>query len=133
MPAFVPTALLANGHNTTSSKILSGFAHGVFHQIDKISLTAGVRSSKDTKDEQFDNAIVITSLDTETNHFDWKAGIDFKLAQGLMLCASEATRYFPQAFNPRPFRSRSSCRWTARRRPPTKSASRATSRTAVCA
>jgi iron complex outermembrane receptor protein len=103
IPAFVPTALLVNGHNTTSSKNVSGFAHGVFHLNDMISLTAGVRYSKDDKDEQFDNSIVITSLDTDANHFDWKAGIDFKLAQGLMLYASAATSYRPQAFNPRPF------------------------------
>jgi len=103
IPAFVPTALLVNGHNTTSSKNQSAFAHGVFHLNDKISFTAGLRYSKDNKDEQFDNSIVITTLDTETNHFDWKAGVDFKLAPGWMLYGSAATSYRPQAFNPRPF------------------------------
>jgi iron complex outermembrane recepter protein len=103
IPAFVPTALLVNGHNTTSSENVSGFAHGVFHMSEKISFTAGVRYSKDTKDEQFDNSIVITALDTDTNHFDWKAGVDFKMADGFMLYASAATSYRPQAFNPRPF------------------------------
>jgi iron complex outermembrane recepter protein len=103
IPAFVPTALLVNGHNTTSSKNQSAFAHGVFHLNDKISFTAGLRYSKDNKDEQFDNSIVITTLDTSANHFDWKAGVDFKLADGMMMYASAATSYRPQAFNPRPF------------------------------
>ena len=31
IPAFVPTALLVNGQNTTSSENLSAFAHTVFH------------------------------------------------------------------------------------------------------
>jgi iron complex outermembrane receptor protein len=103
IPAFVPTALLVNGHNTTSSKNQSAFAHGVFHLNDKVSFTAGLRYSKDNKDEQFDNSIVITTLDTAANHFDWKAGVDFKLTDGMMVYASAATSYRPQAFNPRPF------------------------------
>ena len=103
IPAFVPTALLVNGKNTTSSENLSAFAHGVFHVTDRFSLTAGLRYSTDKKDEQFDNSIVITSLDTDENHFDWKAGADFKLNDSMLLYASAATSYRPQAFNPRPF------------------------------
>lgn len=103
IPAFVPNALLVNGRNTTSSENLSGFAHGVFHLSDRLSLTAGLRYSTDQKDEQFDNSIVVTQLDTDTNHFDWKAGIDYKLDDGMLVYASAATSYRPQAFNPRPF------------------------------
>ncbi len=103
IPAFVPTALLVNGRNTTSSENLSGFAHGVYHLSDKISFTAGVRYSTDQKDEQFDNSIVVTQLDTDESHFDWKAGVDFKFTDSLMMYASAATSYRPQAFNPRPF------------------------------
>ena len=103
IPAFVPNALLVNGQNTTSSENLSGFAHGVFHLTDRWSLTAGVRYSTDKKNEQFDNSIVKTSLDTNESHFDWKAGADFKVAQNMLLYVSAATSYRPQAFNPRPF------------------------------
>jgi len=99
----VPTALLVNGQNTTSSENLSGFAHGVWHVTDKFSLSAGVRYSTDKKDELFDNSIVKTALNTDENHFDWKAGADFKLAQNMLLYVSAATSYRPQAFNPRPF------------------------------
>ena len=103
IPAFVPTALLVNGQNTTSSENLSGFAHGVWHVSDKFSLTAGVRYSTDQKDEEFDNSIVVTQLDTDESHFDWKAGIDYKFTDTFMAYASAATSYRPQAFNPRPF------------------------------
>jgi iron complex outermembrane recepter protein len=103
IPAFVPTALLVNGQNTTSSENLSGFAHTVWHFGDKLSLNAGVRYSTDKKDEDFDNSIVVTQLDTDGNHTDWKAGIDYKFTEGMMAYASAATGYRPQAFNPRPF------------------------------
>jgi len=103
IPAFVPTALLVNGQNTTSSENISGFAHGVLHVTDKLSLTAGVRYSTDQKDEEFDNSIVVTQLGTDESHFDWKAGIDYKFTENFMGYASAATSYRPQAFNPRPF------------------------------
>jgi iron complex outermembrane receptor protein len=103
IPAFVPTALLVNGQNTTTSENLSGFAHGVFRVNDRFSLTAGVRYSTDEKGEEFDNSIVVTNLTTDESHFDWKAGLDFKLAENMLLYASAATSYRPQAFNPRPF------------------------------
>jgi iron complex outermembrane receptor protein len=103
IPAFVPTALLVNGQNTTTSENLSGFAHGVWHVNDKLSLTAGVRYSTDEKAEDFDNSIVRTQLTTDENHFDWKAGIDYKFTESFMGYISAATSYRPQAFNPRPF------------------------------
>jgi iron complex outermembrane receptor protein len=103
IPAFVPNALLVNGKNTTSSENLSAFANGVFHVTDRFSLSAGLRYSTDQKDEEFDNSIVITALDTDENHFDWKFGADFKLTDAMLVYASAATSYRPQAFNPRPF------------------------------
>ena len=103
IPAFVPTRLLVNGHNETSSENISGFASGVFHVGDKLSLTAGVRYSTDKKNEDFDNSIVVTQLDTDESHFDWKVGADFKLTDSMLLYTSAATGYRPQAFNPRPF------------------------------
>ncbi len=103
IPAFVPNALLVNGHNTTSSENLSGFLHGVFRLGDRFSLNAGLRYSTDQKDEEFDNSIVITALDTDESRLDWKLGADFKINDGMMVYASAATSYRPQAFNPRPF------------------------------
>jgi iron complex outermembrane receptor protein len=94
---------LVNGLNITKSENESGFVHGVFNVTDRLSLTAGVRYSQDKKDENFDNTIVVTSLNTSENHTDWKAGIDFKFTPDVMMYLSAATGYRPQAFNPRPF------------------------------
>ncbi len=103
IPAFVPTALLVNGQNITSSENLSGFVHTVWHAGDKLSFNAGVRYSTDKKDENFDNSIVKTTLGTNENHFDWKAGVDYKFTDQMMGYVSASTGYRPQAFNPRPF------------------------------
>ncbi|HKE43416.1 MAG TPA: TonB-dependent receptor, partial [Steroidobacteraceae bacterium] len=103
IPAFVPTAFLVNGLNKTSSENKSAYAHAVFDVTDKLSLTAGLRYSKDDKDEDFDNTIVVTALNTSESRTDWKAGIDYKFTDTIMAYASAATGYRPQAFNPRPF------------------------------
>jgi iron complex outermembrane receptor protein len=103
IPAFVPMGLLVNGHNQTTSENLSGFAHGNFRISDNFSLSAGLRYSTDQKDEDFDNSIVVTQLDTDESRVDWKVSADWTIAQGFMLYASAATGYRPQAFNPRPF------------------------------
>jgi iron complex outermembrane receptor protein len=103
IPAFAAGPFLVNGLNNTESENISGFAHAVFDVTDALSLTAGVRYSEDTKDEQFDNTIVRTTGSASDSHFDWKLGIDYRFTDGFMLYASAATGYRPQAFNPRPF------------------------------
>jgi outer membrane receptor protein involved in Fe transport len=123
-PAFVPTALLVNGQNTTSSENLSGFAHGVFHVTDKLSLTAGVRYSTDQKDEEFDNSIVVTQLDTDENHFDWKAGIDYKFSDSSWRTRRRRPAIARRRSTRGPSRSRSSWALTVKRRLHTRSASR---------
>ena len=94
---------LVNGHNITDSENKSVFAHGVYSLTDKLSVTLGARYSKDDKNERFDNTIVATSLDTSDNHFDWKAGVDYKFTDTMLGYVSAATGYRPQSFNPRPF------------------------------
>jgi iron complex outermembrane receptor protein len=103
LPAFVPGPFLVNGLNNTQSENTSAFAHGVFDISDRLSVTAGVRYSEDTKDEQFDNTIVRAIGSANDTHFDWKAGIDFKITDDFMAYGAIATGYRPQAFNPRPF------------------------------
>lgn len=94
---------LVNGLNITESENTSAFAHGVFDLTDRLSLTAGLRYSTDDKADDFDNNIVVTTLDASDSRTDWKAGIDFKLTDDALIYASAATGYRPQAFNPRPF------------------------------
>jgi iron complex outermembrane receptor protein len=94
---------LVNGNNNTKSENKSAFAHAVYDLTDQLSLTGGVRYSKDDKDEQFDNSIVVTSLGTSENSFDWKVGVDYQFTDTLLGYVSAATGYRPQSFNPRPF------------------------------
>ena len=94
---------LVNGNNITDSRNESAFAHVVYDLTDKLSVTGGIRYSKDKKDEQFDNTIVVTSLNTDNSHFDWKAGVDYKFTDAVLGYVSAATGYRPQSFNPRPF------------------------------
>lgn len=103
IPAFVPGAFLVNGLNNTQAENISGFAHVVFDLTDKLSVTAGVRYSEDTKDEVFDNSIVQTTGTATDSHLDWKAGIDYQFTENFLGYVSAATGYRPQAFNPRPF------------------------------
>jgi iron complex outermembrane recepter protein len=103
IPAFVPAPFLVNGFNKTGAENKSGYAHFVFDVTERLSLNAGARYSEDSKDEDFDNSIVVTSDSTSDTHFDWKAGIDFRVTDDFMVYASAATGYRPQAFNPRPF------------------------------
>jgi iron complex outermembrane receptor protein len=103
IPAFVPAPFLVNGFNITESENNSVFGHLVFDLTDKLSITAGARYSEDTKDEQFDNSIVVTTGSAENTHEDWKLGIDYQFTEAFLAYASAATGYRPEAFNPRPF------------------------------
>src|SRR5262249_6504667 len=94
---------LVNGNNITKSENKSAFAHAVYDLTDQLSVTGGIRYSKDDKDENFDNSIVRTSLGTSENSFDWKAGVDYKFTDSVLGYLSAATGYRPQSFNPRPF------------------------------
>jgi iron complex outermembrane receptor protein len=94
---------LVNGNNITDSENRSAFAHVVFDLTEKLSITGGIRESKDIKNERFDNTIVVTSLDTDEDHFDWKLGLDYKFTDAILGYVSAATGYRPQSFNPRPF------------------------------
>ena len=78
--------------------------HTVFHFTDKL-LVDGRRALLDRqKDEDFDNSIVVTQLDTdEKPHRLEGRRRTTSSPTGMMIYASAATGYRPQAFNPRPF------------------------------
>ena len=103
IPAFVPGAFLVNVLNITEAENNSVFAHGIFDLTDRMSVTAGLRYSEDTKDEDFDNNIV-QAINTAENHStDWKLGLDYRVSDDVLVYGSAATGYKPEAFNPRPF------------------------------
>ena len=92
-----------NTQNIADSESYAGFGHVVFDLTDRLSLNAGVRSSNDTKDVAFDNTFVVTPINIDDDHLDWRAGLDFKLSDDVLSYASVATGYRPPAYNPRPF------------------------------
>jgi iron complex outermembrane receptor protein len=92
-----------NSENIADSKSYAGFLHTVTNLTDRLSMTLGGRYSNDKKDVAFDNTFVVTPIHISDNHFDWRAGLDFKATSDVMVYASASTGYRPPAYNPRPF------------------------------
>lgn len=98
-----PNNISVNAQNIADSKSEAAFLHTVTNLTDKLSMTVGMRYSKDTKDVDFDNSFFIGPIKLSDNHFDWRAGLDYKVTSNLMIYGSAATGYRPGAYNPRPF------------------------------
>jgi iron complex outermembrane receptor protein len=110
LPAFVAASIIdapgnvsVNAENIADSKSYAGFLHTVTDLTDKLSMTLGVRYSKDTKDVAFDNSFFVGPINLDDDHFDWRAGLDYKISDDVMIYGSAATGYRPGAYNPRPF------------------------------
>jgi len=107
IPAYIPNypdrVVFIDQNTTTDSENNSAFLHTILEVTDTLSVSGGLRYSRDNKKEQFDNSIVRAAIDTTNSNVDWKLGIDYKATPDLLLYASAATGYRPQAFNPRPF------------------------------
>jgi iron complex outermembrane recepter protein len=89
---------------TTKSK--SAFAHGVFAVTDRLSLTAGLRQTDETKTFAFDHAPFLklaNALKYGSKHFDWKAALNFKLSESKMVYGSVSTGFRSDGAQPRPF------------------------------
>ena len=135
IPAFVPTALLVNGQNTTSFGESLGFrARRVCHFSDKLSLTAGAALLHRQEGRGF--------RQLHRRHATRHRREPLRLEGGHRLQVHRrhdgATPRRPPAIARRRStrgrsRPRSSSRWMAKKRPRTKSASRATSPTTACA
>ena len=98
-----PNNVSVNAQNIADSESYAGFFHTVTDLTDKLSMTLGVRYSDDTKDVDFDNSFFVGPIKVEGNHFDWRAGLDYKITDDVMVYGSAATGYRPGAYNPRPF------------------------------
>jgi iron complex outermembrane recepter protein len=99
----LPNALLVNGKDTGHFENKSGFLHGVYSFTDAWHLELGARYSSDKKHDLNDNTIVVLPVESDQNHFDWRAGLDWQVTSEVMLYTSASTGYRPPAFNPRPF------------------------------
>jgi iron complex outermembrane recepter protein len=102
-PNGLPNALLVNGKDTGHYENKSGFLHGVYSFNDAWHLELGARYSSDKKHDLNDNTIVVLPVESDQNHFDWRAGLDWQIDPDVLLYTSASTGYRPPAFNPRPF------------------------------
>jgi iron complex outermembrane receptor protein len=101
-----PSNPFVNAHNDHKSRNRSVFAHTVTELTDALSLTAGLRYSKDEKVVAFDNKRVQNPrVVVEGDKLDWRIGLDLKLNESLMTYASASTGYRPGSYNPRPFQA----------------------------
>jgi iron complex outermembrane receptor protein len=99
----LPNALLVNGKDTGHYENKSGFLHGQYAFNDAWHLELGARYSSDKKHDLNDNTIVVLPVESDQNHVDWRAGLDYQITPEVMTYASASTGYRPPAFNPRPF------------------------------
>ena len=101
----LPNALLVNGKDTGHYENKSGFLHGQYAFNDALHLELGIRYSSDKKHDLNDNTIVVLPVESDQNHVDWRAGLDYQLTPEVMVYTSASTGYRPPAFNPRPFQA----------------------------
>jgi iron complex outermembrane receptor protein len=83
----------------------SVFAHVVFHPIERLSLTGGLRWSRTRKSYTFNHPGLLVVPDPvvgKLSRIDWKLGADFELTDDLMIYGSAATGFRPPGVNPRP-------------------------------
>ena len=92
-----------NTSNLADNGAQAGYAHVVFALSPKSHLTLGARYSHDKKDVHFDNSFFIGPINSDYHHFDWRAGLDYKIADNALIYGSASTGYRPPAYNPRPF------------------------------
>ncbi len=111
LPDFVAASIIdspsgaysVNTRNIADSNSEAAYGNAVFSITDKMHLTMGLRYSKDKKDVAFDNTFVAAPINIDFHHTDWKAGLDYKITDGVLVYGSAATGYRPPAYNPRPF------------------------------
>ncbi len=100
------------------ARSVSGFGHGVLHVTDRLNLTAGVRYTNDTKDYYFQRQnpfdISQTSYTAQRlvdgavgrysgDRWDYRANVDYRLTDDVMVYIQFSTGYRGGGVNPRPF------------------------------
>jgi len=114
----LPAESLFTGNDPITSKSKSGFAHGVFHVTDALSVIGGVRYTSESKDYTFQRLnpydIAVPSytpvgpLNNTTgsysgSHTDYRAGLEYQWSPEVMTYAQYSTGYRGGGVNPRPF------------------------------
>ena len=107
LPAFAAFNIqnfFQNDRFTTKSN--SGFLHGVFKVTEALSFTAGARYTAEKKEYAFDHTNFLTisaPLHYGSNHFDYKASVEYRWNENLMTYALTSTGFRSDGAQPRPF------------------------------
>jgi iron complex outermembrane recepter protein len=106
LPAFAAILPNFSQNDHFSTKSNSVFAHGIYHVTDAFTFTGGLRYTDEKKVYQFDHSpylLVNTPLNYGSSHTDWKAGLDYRVNEQVMVYASAATGFRSDGAQPRPF------------------------------
>src|SRR5262249_49668793 len=107
-------ALFIGTHSEPKNEYYAGYAHGELKITDRLTLIAGARESKEDKVYLFDVFDLpgtgsnyfpggfLYPARTSSNHFDYRAGLEYQFADGLMGYASVSSGFRGGGFNPRP-------------------------------
>lgn len=101
-------------NDSTDASNRSAFAHGVLRLTDRLSVTAGLRYTRESKSYRFDRTNVVsglpffpggpfTSPKSSFDRFDYKVGADYKVTGDVMIYGQVATGFKGGGINPRPF------------------------------
>ena len=93
-------------NDSFASRNESGFVHLVFHLTDQLSITAGGRVTHERKAYTFDHTGFLTIASpsiSSTSRIDWKAGVDYKVNDLMMVYGQVSTGFRSAGFQPRPW------------------------------
>lgn len=115
----LPNETVNGADDTIPSTSKSGFAHGVWHITDRLNATAGVRYTRDEKSYAFRRTnVFVRGVPTYTSaslidgytppayegdRWDYRANLDYRLADHVLAYAQFSTGYRGGGINPRPF------------------------------
>jgi iron complex outermembrane receptor protein len=88
------------------SENISGFIHTVFDVSDALSVTGGLRYTKEEKAYAFDHTgffTIATPALSDAERVDWKVGLDYEINEDTLLYTQIATGFRSEGFNPRPW------------------------------
>ncbi len=114
LPASGPNGIVFDQNDKIEGKNKSAFVHLIAHPTYRLSLTAGVRYSDESKSYRFDRTNqpagtpffaggAFTAPEATFDRFDYKLGVDYQWTDDLMTYAQYSTGFKGGGINPRPF------------------------------
>ena len=114
LPASGANGIVFDQNDQIEGKNKSAFVHVIAHPSDRLSLTAGLRYSDESKNYRFDRTNqpsgtpffaggAFTAPEATFDRFDYKLGVDYQWTDDLMTYAQYSTGFKGGGINPRPF------------------------------